>query len=154
LEDFLAQLNTVTLSEPYLDRFGELLPVFLALCPEPIDIFFVSERHDAERGIVIDSLWAFSRNYWLEARDFLTKVDIDVAPYRVSYLGMAANNYVPFGPSTKDSVLEVEVETGRRTYSFLSATGANCEYLASIVRERLVRSLTETTTQRKDRAPG
>jgi hypothetical protein len=144
LTEVLDQLKTVALTQPYQDRVGELLPLFGTLCPDRIERFFVSERTDPESGSEILSLWAFSRNFWLEARDFLASVDVDLTPYRVTYLGLASQNFTPFASEPgPDAVLEVEVETGRRTYSFLSATGGNCNELLEIVRERFVKNLEE-----------
>jgi hypothetical protein len=144
IEDLRTRSPNLHVTDTMKDRLVELMPVLRRLCPEGefIEFLFLSNRGGHQTDLEIDSLWAFSRSFLLECRNFMSTMEIDITACTVRYLGMMASGYVPFGdhrdgPDAAAS-LEVNLVTDERIESFLSATGANCANLEQVVADRLV----------------
>lgn len=137
-ESMMTYLRAIEAPTAICNRVDELLEAFGFLCPEPIERIFITDILDKEtRDLQQDSLWGFSDNYLLEARELTVKQDLDVSPFAksISYLGVEYKDLKLGGYQLPTAWMSVELETDRRIYNHLSAGGTNCKFLERIVTE-------------------
>lgn len=143
-DEILSYLEAIELPETVKARIPDIEEGFRFLCGgREIDRLFVSDDR-TENGREFLSLWGFVGSFWMEARDFLIKQEMDISSYygAIKYLGMQYDQLdITGGATTSESYVKVEIETEKVRYSVLSATGANCSYLIRIVKELLIPSL-------------
>jgi len=150
LPDLESYFSAINASESVQSRVDEILVAFSALLPEgqTCERLFIADAWTQEEGLRMwTGLWGFTKKYWLNAQDFMTRFDVDVSGYEnsIKYLSIQfeAMNFADtktFGVSS-DSRLNVEVETGDDLGSEISATGENCRFLADIVLSVLRKNL-------------
>lgn len=138
------------LPSPVVNRIEQVAAVFTMLRKgkEP-DSLFLSDSIAPTGERLYESLWGFQGAFWMEARDFVKLLDVDISPYEQSimYLGLKHDGLDPLGPATKDSKMRVEVETENSRYSLLTATGTNCDDLMKIVKDLLIPALKPTSPE-------
>lgn len=144
IEEYLSLLD---LPLGLVKRTREITEEFKFLCGGEVERIFLSDTLTPHTVGLEDrhwvSLWGFSGPYWMEARDFLDRSDIDISPYwdSIKYLGVVSDGLLMPGPADADSRMSIEVETRQVQYSTISATGDNCNELISIVSELLLPNL-------------
>ena len=149
--DGLAEyLDAIALSEGVQERVNVVADVFRLLSPEPLLQLFVTDRVDAADKREWFSLWGFTDHYWLEAKGFQHRIDVDISGFKssIKYLGLQyeAIDIYPAAAETEphiteDSRIYIEVQTGEDLESELQATGINAGYLLQILQTRLLPNL-------------
>jgi len=144
IETYLASLDV---AGPVRSRIDEVARGFELLCGGDLEHLFVSDVVDPSSGDrVYESLWGFRGSYWMEARDLMKQIDIDISSYARSilYLGVQYENLDLSGTANPESRLSLEIETAKVRYSSLTATGQNCDELLRILNELLLPNLRES----------
>ena len=166
--DDMDYLRAIQIGGPIAERIDEVMEEYTWLVPEPIERLFVSDQVNSDTDDrLFTSLWAFTEHYILEAKQFLTQFDLDIAPYStVQYLDVKFEEFSFHSAKTrKASRLALRfrmaggVGGGGRSISpipsselfslgpqsSLSATGKNCTFLATIIKEIFLPRLEEAT---------
>ena len=142
-EKFLDYLESIGLTETLAQRVMSIHDFYARLCPEKIAGTFVTEYFTEEGEREYGSLWFFSESYGMEALDFIRKDHFDIMHMgqRVQYVEVTKENY-DFVEATKESRLRVQFTLkGGQFYGDLKASGNNCDYLAEILKEHVMRNL-------------
>jgi hypothetical protein len=142
--DSTAYLESLNLDGVERERLSMVLGLLRGLAGVQLSDIFVSNVADQEGGAILSSVWAFAGPHWLEARDFLRKLDFDISPYEhsVTYIGVQCEEIADLAGTMSDkSRMFIEVRTDRVEYSSASAVGLNCERLSEVVQKLLVPNL-------------
>ncbi len=141
--DVVHYLDSLDLPAPHRQRIEAIHAgfVFLLGGREVERLYMATVREGAE--IRPSSLWGFSGDNWLEARNFLIQEDFDISPYRgsINYVGVTSENITYPDGVTADSGLLVEVGTAKVEYSTLKAAGLGCSSLLELVTTLLLPNL-------------
>ena len=137
-------------SEARQKRLFELYHVATRFFPEEIGDVFISQTDD-EKGAVGsgDSLWFFSKNHCLEAREFLDRNDFEIHDtHGLQNLRVIAENFDLQKFATDNdhgakATMIVEFNPPRGGRSQLHAYGQNCAKLAAVALEYLTPSINE-----------
>lgn len=140
-------LSKISLSEqPIKDRIKFHFEAAKMLSPENIEQIFISERLNKDGTRSLESLWFFTNNYCLEAKNFVSKDSIDITPIDiVYYLQIAYENY-NFKDSTEDSRLYSSVHLQESIYAEFRASGINCDILTDVIKNRFKPKLSKRTS--------
>jgi hypothetical protein len=106
------------------------------MCPDEIDDVFVEDyiKEDATREY--QDLWFFSKRYCLEAKNFLTQIDIDITPIknRITYWTVTAQDF-DFKKASDKSRLLLEFNLVQGVQGNLKAAKGNCDSLQAIINQ-------------------
>jgi hypothetical protein len=145
IESYLSSLKLSTVARRRIDEVSRAFQLLNQ--DKPVAKLFVSDRIDPETGKTVHAdVWGFTDVFLLASRDFMTRGNADISPYKrsISYLGLEYSGLEFGGEPNEDWRLSVELETGGgHTYSQISAVGVNARYLLEIVNELFVPSLRE-----------
>jgi len=111
-----------------LEKVSEILTVSTRLLPDEIEEIFISQSLEEEGQVTEwDSLWLFSKNYCLEARQFLVQQDLEIYPlqqlqgFRLVLENMKLSQFAsPMTPGGKANI----------TVEFCPARGGGCQLFA------------------------
>lgn len=138
---FYDYLKSIGITSPkLLDRIKSIYGIYRKLYPQQMkncDIFVCD--YFTEEGIrEYESLWFFSREYCMEAKQFVTKLDLDILTMEVSikYLNFNLQEY-DFKKTTDSSRLNVVFENLTGNAGTLKASRENCQYLFNIMKKYL-----------------
>jgi hypothetical protein len=127
-ETFIGYAREMGLDSAGLERVSDVLAVSSRLLPEEIEEIFISQSLEEEGQVTEwDSLWLFSKNYCLEARQFLVQQDLEIYPlqhlqsFRLVLENMRLNLFA--SPATPGGKANVTVE-------FCPARGGRCQLFA------------------------
>ncbi len=137
------------ISEPNLNRLKDILQFSSRLVPEPIEDVFVSQSNEENQKITEwDSLWFFSKEYCLEARQFLAHNDLEIhrleglRNVRLILENCELSKFITQLPPGSPATLVVEFNPSRGGRCQLYAYGENCEKLRRLVFKYLQTNLT------------
>jgi hypothetical protein len=126
------------------DRLFQIYHVAARLFPEEIGDVFISQSNDEKNAVTkLDSLWIFSENYALEARQFLELDDFEIhrlralPGFRVISENFDIMKLAVIGTPDKKGTMIVEFNLPRGGHCQLHAYGGNCKKLTGIVLEYL-----------------
>lgn len=169
-EEASSYLKDIQAGSPVATRVDELLEELHWMSPEGVERIFISDQiaQDTEDRL-FTSLWMITPKYFLEAKQFLSNFDLDVAPVvSINYLHVKTADFSlrPQARTRKSSRMSVRANLSTGVHlggsegpmfsapttalttplaqSWLSATGKNCHYLAAIVRDLMVPRLNES----------
>ncbi|MFN8519421.1 MAG: hypothetical protein U0667_08555 [Chloroflexota bacterium] len=120
-------------------RQNELLDLMRPLCPEPIEEIFLTD-YLADGLRTYENLWAFGANYVMEAKKFLSQVQLDLTWYRgkTKWVEWTWEDFVP--PDSVEAGASMHVKTSLTDgLAFdMRATGHNCAELYDLIRRRVL----------------
>lgn len=135
MEKFYDYLKGIGLtSTPFTEKIESVYNICSQMCPEEIKDIFVSNyiKNDGNEEFI--SLWFFSDKYCLEAKQFLTKYDIDIAYLyqSIKYWTIKLEDY-SYNDISDKSKLSFEAESLHGIYFTFRSQGKNCGYLKAII---------------------
>ena len=134
ISDKLAQyLPAVDIEGPIGEKVKSIFNIMKNFCPDPIEDIFISDMLTPE-GRTYSSVFLFSPNYALEAKQFLQQDCFDITPIKkcVYYYEIRASNY-DFERATDQSVLSVTAKFDADIRLYMQASKLNCNFLKSII---------------------
>ena len=131
-ESYLEDIGFV--SKPFVNRIKPLLDIASKMCPTEITDIIITNYIKNDLTIEFQSLWFFSDKYCLEAKEFLTKVDLDIAFFfeSVKYWNIKLENY-NYKKAFANSKILLEVGLLQGVELEFRAEGRNCDYLRNII---------------------
>ena len=136
-------LKSVGFQEPLLQRADSALRFYSDIAGIAINLIFVSEYRDSEKGRVYESLWVFSEDSAGESKlvgkqeNFdLIRLSNNVALWRVKKTEFEFDD-----KPTDASRLTVTFSSVYVTYGTLKASGTNCQRLAEVLRKFIMPGL-------------
>ncbi len=147
-EEWNTYLDAIGASEVVRSRVAEIEEIYALSGVRGFETMFISEYVKDDGTRELESLLFFSTTAVGEAKQFLHSVDLDFARYdhRVTYWNITATSY-DFHAAVPESRLKVEVSLLPRVGLEMKASGTNCDYLAALLRERLVRQTVPSASE-------
>jgi hypothetical protein len=139
---FFDYLNKIGIQKesPFFERVELVVSFYSQLCT--IQDIFITDHIDAEGNRHYESLWLFSANEAMEAKNFLTKEDYDCTQLKnnIIYWQMTPDNF-NFKNSTPTSKLTLTVRFSADMQGNITATKENCESLFDIFKKYILPNL-------------
>ena len=139
-ESYLEDIGFV--SGPFVNRIKPLLDIASKMCPTEITDIIITNYIKNDLTIEFQSLWFFSDKYCLEAKEFLTKVDLDIAFFfeSVKYWNIKLENY-NYKKALNKRITKIKMKFGEVHYDILNKDRIIKEYFqkAKIKAEILTR---------------
>lgn len=134
-DDFEKYLQAIGTSNTLRERASYVYDVIAKLCPEKIAHIFLSDLITQDGTRTYENLWFFSPNFAMEAKDFLSKDDYDIASIGVvSYLRVQMVDY-DFKQATDKSRANLNFSFGFSPTAIsgtMKATRENCDFLREV----------------------
>lgn len=132
---FIPYLNEVDIvSSALLKRIELIYTLFSDMCPDKIEDIFIDDylKEDGTRDY--ESLWFFSNLYGLEAKKFLTQIDLDITPIKqqITYWSAKIQDF-NFKESSEKSRFNLHFRLLQGITGDLKASKRNCDYLQVII---------------------
>jgi hypothetical protein len=132
---FVPYLNEIDIVSTTLVKRVELVyTLFSDMCADRIEDIFIDDyiKEDGIRDY--EDLWFFSNLYCLEAKKFLTQIDLDITPIkqRVVYWSVKMQDF-NFKKSSEKSRFNLHFRLIEGMTGNLKASKKNCEYLQMIM---------------------
>ena len=156
LEAYLTMLleNQQNSKKKIKDRIDAISKFYREISVEDIDDIFITDYVDdktsSEPEIIYDNLWLFSKHYWLEAKQFMTKHDCNIicADVKILYINLKKKEY-DFREAKVYSSDNPEYYSRMAVYVHfdidldvtLKASSRNCESLRDIFRKYFMKNL-------------
>lgn len=135
VNSYKSYLNDIGfVSDSFVNKIEPLYGIFSEMCPDEIKDIFITNYVKNDLTKQFQSLWFFSDEYCLEAKQFLTKVDLDIVylSKSINYWTIKLEDYDYKKASAKSKmILGVELLEGA-SLTF-RAEGKNCDYLKKII---------------------
>jgi len=137
--EFVRYLESIGTSQTLRERAETIFQFYRQLCPEEIVRLFASDYIARDGTRVFGALWFLSENYVMEAKDFMTKDDFDLAPIAkpLPYLRVQKEDY-DFQKATDKSRLHLICGINDKVGGELKASKENCDFLRDLIREYLL----------------
>ncbi len=132
---FIPYLKSVDIvTRQLIKRIESIYTLCSDMCPDELEDIFVTDYIKGDGTREYENLWFFSKSYCVEAKKFMTTIDLDIAPLknRVTYWTVQANDY-NFKKSSVKSRLNLHFDTIQKITCSFKATRGNCAYLQSII---------------------
>lgn len=132
---FIPYLNEIDIvSSALLNRIEFIYTLFSDMCPDKIEDIFIDDylKEDGTRDY--EDLWFFSNSYSLEAKTFLTQIDLDITPMkqRIVYWSVKIQDF-NFKESSEKSRFSLHFSMLEGITGDLKASKRNCDYLQGIM---------------------
>jgi hypothetical protein len=142
-EQFNNYLKALGLTETLTQRVLAFHDFCSKICPEEIARIFVSDYVTQEEGRVFESVWFFSNNYAMEAKEFTSKEDYDIAVVSptANYISLQKQDY-DLVKATEKSRLLIKVRVSNEGLGGITgnmrASGENCDFLWVVTQEYFI----------------
>jgi len=139
--EFQEYLREIGVEGAFLERADAILAHFEVLVPDLVAeaTLFVSDRIDEEGKRRYASLWLFTAEAMMEAKEFLEKVDIDFAPLTNGCVYWVINTRsFSLKETTDASRMSLRVILPSDVGGELQATGSNCAHLLDVLRQYIL----------------
>lgn len=132
---FIPYLNEIGIvSSALLKRIELIYTLCSDMCPDKIEDTFIDDylKEDGTRDY--EDLWFFSNLYCLEAKKFLTQIDLDIAPIKqkITYWSVKIQDF-NFKESSEKSRFSLNFRLLEGITGDLKASKRNCDYLQVII---------------------
>jgi len=143
-KEFIKYLESINITKAYCKRIETIYEFYKDMCPDEITGIFVTDYITEDGAREYDCLWFFSEKYIMEAKQFITKDDFDIAPIqnRIVYLASKKQDY-DFKKATEKSRLNVKFDMDTQVGCTFKASNENCDYLKEIIFRYIVPNLKE-----------
>lgn len=132
---FIPYLNAIDITtRAYLKRIELIYTWCSDMCPEEIEDIFAEDYFKEDGTREYENLWFFSKNYCLEAKKFLTQINLDITPIknRIHYWTVQAQDF-DFKKASDKSRLNLRFDLAQRISGELKAARGNCDFLQAII---------------------
>jgi hypothetical protein len=134
-DEFLAYTQTISLSTTLTAKVRSVFDFYSTICPEEIKWIHISDYFTQEGERVYEAVYLFSDNFAMEAKEFASREDFDLAPIElISYLGIKKQDY-DLKQATEKSRLTLFFHFSEKAYVEMKASKENCDNLWSLFRE-------------------
>ena len=143
-KEFIKYLESIGVANALWNKIEMIYEFFEEIYPDEITDIFI-EDYIKEDGLrEYESLLFFSKKNCMEAKQFITKEDFDVAPIkkRIYYWTIQKQNY-DFKKATEKSRLYLRFELDTGVTCGVKAAKENCDYLRKIILKYIVPNLKE-----------
>jgi hypothetical protein len=148
-DDWNTYLEAIGTSEVVKSRVAEIERMYELAGMGGFETVFISEYVKDDGTRELESLWLFSSTALAEAKQFLHSVDLDFARYdkRVVYCRITATSY-NFQEAVPESRLKIEAGLLPTLGLEMKASGRNCDFLSTLLRDRLLPETAPPTSGR------
>ncbi len=132
---FISYLKEVDITTRVLLKRVEFIYTLCSeMCPDEIEDIFVTDYIKADGTREYENLWFFSKGYCLEAKQFLTQIDLDITPIkrRITYWTVTAQDF-DFKKAADKSRLNLTFKLVQRIDGEFKAAKGNCNSLQAII---------------------
>jgi hypothetical protein len=134
MEKFEAYLKKIGITtKPLLNRMKFAYATAMVLCPEEIEQIFVSDYYNKDNTRAYESVWFFSKNYALEALNFVNENSIDIVSTKNIYRIQLNLKDYDFKKAKPESRMKLLVYFEQQIAGDLKAAGENCDSLRNLV---------------------
>ena len=133
-EDFKNYLSSIGVTAKVLsERIETIYQFYQSIGLDEITGIFLTDYILSDGTRLFESLWFFSENFAMEAKQFLVEDNFDMSLLhkRVHYWNIKKQNY-DFKKATEKSRLYIGFILNTGAGSFLKASKENCDYLKEI----------------------
>jgi hypothetical protein len=104
------------------------------MCPDKIEDIFIDDYFKEDGTREYEDLWFFSNSYCLEAKKFLTQIDLDITPMkkRITYWSVKIQDF-NFKESSEKSRFDLRLQFLGQIAGDLKASKKNCNYLQTLI---------------------
>lgn len=141
-QKFETYLSALRVTEIVRNRVQQVYDFYQETCPEELVDIIITEYITEEGLREYESLWFFSKTYVMEAKNFLSIDEFDLAPWANSVVHWAVKgeNY-DYKAATPKSRLHLSVHLDTMVFAEFRASQENCDYLMAILREQVIPKL-------------
>lgn len=142
-ERFEAYLAAIGVPQVLRDRIErDVLPFYESTCPEEIEDIFVTDFIADDEGRRFENLWLFSTSYFMEAKNFVSDDNFDLASIpTITHWRVTKHSY-DLVTASAASRMTVDASSGGAGLSGLSMTfraaQENCDYLRDTMRKYIL----------------
>jgi hypothetical protein len=132
-DEFVEYLKSIGIPEAIRERIEMIYEFYREICPDEITGVFVTDYIKEDGSREYENLWFFSDKYFMEAKQFITQDNFDIAPIknRISYWNIRKQDY-NFKKATPKSRFYLKISMEFPTSGEFKAAKENCDYLRSI----------------------
>ena len=143
-KNFIKYLESIDVSDVLRNRIEKIYKFYQEVCPDQLKHIFVNDLIKEDGSREYENLWFFSERYCMEAKQFASNDDFDIAPInkRIVYFRVKKKDY-DFNKFTEKSRLNLEIKMDTGVYGDLKAAKNNCDYLRNIILKYIVPNLKE-----------
>ena len=129
---YLKEIDIVT--RTLITRVEHIYTLCTNMCPEKIEDIFVTDYIKEDGTREYENLWFFSKGYCLEAKKFLSQIDLDITPLpnRINYWTVTIQDF-DFKKASEKSRLTLQFRTVQEIHGDYKAAKRNCDYLNMII---------------------
>jgi len=141
-DQFLKYLKGIYLTDVLIHRIDQIIKEYEHLCPDEIIDIFVSDYVKEDGSREYESLWLFSGNYTMEAKEFVNKDDYDITPIKrhISYVSMEKQDF-DFKNISEKSRFKIYFKMESDAIGENKGSKENCIYLTNILNEHILPNL-------------
>ena len=138
-QEFNQYLLSIGMTDSLIQRVESLFKIASSFVKSPIEDIFVTDLIDGEGKRIYLNLWFFAGSIWMEAKNFLTVIDIDQAilEENIKYWRVQMADYT-FESANEKSRLSIDVNTDQLIICQFKATKENCDSLKALFIKRIV----------------
>ena len=117
-----------------LERIEFIYNLCSDMCQDKIEDVFVTDYVKEDGMREYENLWFFSKGYCLEAKKFLSEINLDITPIknRVTYWTVTAQDF-DFKKASEKSRLHLRYDLVQRISGEFKAARGNCDSLQAII---------------------
>ena len=142
--EFEEYIRSVGAPTALQSRVAEIYEFYESICPEAITDIVVTDYIDNGQTRHYESLWFFSRQYSMEAHQFIEKDEFDIVPIEqaIAMIQFDKQDY-DFKRATETSRINVTFRIGRGMGIVGNLKGAreNCDHIRDVVLKHLIPNL-------------
>jgi len=144
IEKFESYLQQLQLSNVVRSRIDEVLILNYNMINKEIIEIFMGEVKSVIGRKTFTSLWLFTDEFAIECKEFLSKNDFDIAPYknRIQYCSIKADNS-DFSTYDINSFIEIKLHFIDSITGTLTASGENCQHAYELYKSLIIPNVTK-----------
>ena len=143
-EELTKYLESIGITKAFCERIETIHEFYCSICPDEITSIFVTDYIKEDSTREYENLWFFSKGYYMEAKQFITKDDFDITPIqnRIRYWTIQKQDY-DFKKAGEKSRISLEFQLDTEIAGHLKASRENCDYLRDIILKHVMPNLKE-----------
>ena len=133
-KEFIEYLKSIGITTALRERIETIYEYYKEICSDEITDIFITEYIKEDESREYENLWFFSDKYFMEAKQFITKDDFDIASIEKSiiYWKIEKKDY-DFKKATEKSRLFLSAVLNNVVDGDFKASKENCDYLKEII---------------------
>lgn len=133
-KEFKIYLEKIGITTPIQTKCEKILSLMSEMTDEKIEDIYISDYISAGGVREYSSIWAFTKTYVLEAKQFITEINLDITPIldQIVYWSITAKDY-DFKNTSEESIFTLSFGNATGINGQLKAVKNNCSYLKSII---------------------